>query len=519
MLYNKYKSFGLALLVSLGGFIFGFDASVISGAIGLISTQYALGPLEQGLVVGSPTLGAIIAACVVGYLTDRYGRKKILLLIAFLYAISIVGSALANGYIMLVVCRFIGGLAFASLMVAPLYIAEITPAALRGKYVSFNQLNIVAGFSAAYFSNFWLLSSVDTDASWVVAFSIKEYLWRWMLGLEIAPALIYFFLLFYIPESPRWLILNNRKEEARQLLNKLVPPDEVDEQLLIPQENLDDAHFIKKLRSLFNSRTRFILMVGIVVGIIQQATGVNAIYFYAPTIFEQSGIGTNAAFAQAVWIGVVNIIFTLIAIATIDRFGRKPLMIIGLLGVMVSMGLCGYGFSQAKYQLTAQNIPSVLNESQLESIKPLLNVTYLSDVDFKQALRAYLGSQFAKQYESELLKSATQINSNLILLGILGFVAAFAISLGPVMWVLLSEIFPNNVRGIAIAFVGVMNSFVSFLVQVLFPWQLENMGSTTTFIIYGIFAILGFAFVVRYLPETKGKTLEQLEQSLVNKHF
>jgi sugar porter (SP) family MFS transporter len=518
MNYNKYLSLCLAMVVSLGGFVFGFDASVISGAIAQISQQYSLSALEQGLVVSSPTLGAVLAASAVGYLTDAYGRKKILLSIALLYVVSVLGSAFASGYLMLVVFRFIGGMAFASLMVAPLYIAEITPAALRGKYVSINQLNIMLGFSAAYFSNYWLLSQVSSPAEWAQALNLSDDLWRWMLGLEIIPAALYFVLLFAIPESPRWLILNKRSAEAKKLLVRLFPAAEVDEQLSYGTTHSDSGSFFTKIGSLFSHKTRFILVVGIVVGIIQQATGINAVYFYAPTIFEQSGVGTNAAFAQAIWIGIINIIFTLIAVVCIDRFGRRPLMIVGLVGVMLSMGLCGYGFSQAKYQLTEQNSAAVAPVA-LQQLTPMFNQAYTNDVAFKRDLRMHLGDQLAKQYESELLTAAIKINATVILLGILGFVAAFAVSLGPVMWVLLSEIFPNQVRSVAIAFVGVINSIVSFAVQLFFPWQLEHFGAAITFLIYGVFALVGLAFVVRYLPETKGKSLEQLELSLADKSF
>ncbi|QEY17003.1 MULTISPECIES: sugar porter family MFS transporter [unclassified Cellvibrio] len=519
MAYNKYNSLGLAILVSLGGFVFGFDASVISGTISQISNQYALGSLQQGLVVGAPTLGAIIAACFVGYLIDCYGRKKILLLIAFLYLVSVIGCAFANGYWMLVIFRFIGGLAFASLMVAPVYIAEISPAALRGKYVSINQLNIVLGFSAAYFSNYGLMSLVESKSDLYYSWFTSEQLWRVMLGAELIPALIYFVLLLFIPESPRWLILNNRKQEASILLNRLMLAAEINEQLAVKPDDMHDASLFRKILSLFENKTRFILFVGIVVSIIQQATGVNAVYFYAPTIFEQSGLGTNAAFAQAIWIGIVNVVFTIVAMLVIDRLGRKPLLIVGLVGVVISMGICGYGFSQAKYQLTAENIQHSVEQIEIDKLAPMIDKIYMSDVDFKRDLRLNLGDKLAKEYEPVLLKSATQINVTLILIGIFGFVAAFAVSLGPVMWVLLSEIFPNQVRGVAMAFVGVINSVVSFAVQLFFPWQLENLGAAFTFIIFGAFAVLGLLFVCKYLPETKGKSLEQLEESLSNKHF
>jgi sugar porter (SP) family MFS transporter len=516
--YNKSHSFFLSLIVAFGGFIFGFDASVISGAIGQISNQYNLSPIQQGLVVGAPTLGAIIAASVVGYLSDYFGRKKMLILIAALYLASIVGSACAVNYNMLIAFRFLGGLAFASLMIAPLYIAEVSPASLRGKFVSLNQLNIVIGFSVAYFSNYWFLSFSGTHLASANDLIIKQNLWRWMLGVEALPALIYFLILFVIPETPRWLILNNRKDEAKKLLSSLVPEDEANEQLLQKPEQDHEASFLKKLGELLQPKMRFIMGVGIFIGVIQQVTGVNAIYFYAPTIFEQSGIGTNAAFAQAIWIGIINIAFTLVAIAAIDRFGRRPLMIAGLVGVIVSMGLCGYGFANTTYELTANNLPKSLAAEQLEQVRPMIGLSYDSDVKFKNELKRHIGDSAARQHEGEILQVATKTNPTLILLGIFGFVAAFAVSLGPVMWVMLSEIFPNALRGVAIAFVGVINSIASFAVQLLFPWQLANMGSAMTFIVYGVFALVGLIVVLKYLPETKGKTLEQLETVLMIRH-
>jgi len=516
--YSKSHSFFLSLIVAFGGFIFGFDASVISGAIGQISNQYNLSPIQQGLVVGAPTLGAIIAASVVGYLSDYFGRKKILILIAALYLASIVGSAFAINYNMLVAFRFVGGLAFASLMIAPLYIAEVSPAKLRGKYVSLNQLNIVIGFSVAYFSNYWFLSFSNTDHVLVTQWGIKQNLWRWMLGIEALPSLVYLVILFFVPETPRWLILNNRKEEAKRLLDSLVPEDEANEQLSQPAEKNHEASFFQKIGELFKPQMRFIIAIGIFIGIIQQVTGVNAIYFYAPTIFEQSGIGTNAAFAQAIWIGIINIVFTLVAIAAIDKFGRRPLMIAGLLGVIISMGLCGYGFAHTTYKITANNLPKSLSAEQVEKIRPMIDVSYDSDVKFKHELKRYIGDSAARQYEGEILQVATKTNPTLILSGIFGFVAAFAISLGPVMWVMLSEIFPNAVRGVAIAFVGAINSVASFVVQLFFPWQLANLGSAMTFMVYGIFALIGLIVVWKYLPETKGKTLEQLETALIIRH-
>ena len=249
-------------------------------------------------------------------------------------------------------------------------------------------------------------------------------------------------------------------------------------------------------------------------GILQQATGVNAIYFYAPTIFEQSGIGTNAAFAQAIWVGVINVVFTLISMMAIDRFGRKPLLLVGLAGVVLSMGLCGYGFATATYQLTSEKIATMAPEVDRIKLSALEGVSYGSDVEFKRALAGALGETDSQAHQAELIKAAVTMNPTLILTGILGFVASFALSLGPVMWVLLSEIFPNHMRGLAISTVGFINSGVSFLVQLVFPWELATIGSAATFLIYGAFALVGLVLVHVMVEETKGRSLEQIEDRL-----
>ena len=257
---------------------------------------------------------------------------------------------------------------------------------------------------------------------------------------------------------------------------------------------------------------RLILVIGLVVGVSQQITGVNAVYFYAPSIFEQSGIGQDAAFSQAIWVGIINVVFTIIAMLLIDKLGRKPLMLIGLAGVVISMSIAAYGFHQATYQLTNQSVAKLTNERVQENVAPMIGMTYQSDLAFKKALNDSLGAEVARQYQAELIQAAANINPLLIMIGILGFVASFAVSLGPVMWVLLAEIFPNHLRGVGIAFVGLVNSAVSFTVQFVFPWELANIGTALTFLIYGVFAVIGFALVYKLLPETKGKSLEELEQ-------
>ncbi|NKF51403.1 sugar porter family MFS transporter [Shewanella sp. WXL01] len=450
------SSWVIAFVVSLGGFIFGFDASVISGVIGFVEQEFNLTSWQQGFVVSAPTLGAILANFGAGYFSDRLGRKPVLIIIAILYSISALLSAFAFSYSMLVLARFIGGLAFASLILGPLYIAEISPAAKRGRFVSLNQLNIMIGFSAAYFANYFILKLAQVDVYLLDLVNFKQHIWRWMLGIEAVPAIIYACLLAFVPRSPRWLVLNNRPKEAKQILARMMQPEEAQRQWqeISASQCSEQLPLKLGLSKVFSSKMRMVLTIGLLVGIIQQITGINAVYFYAPTIFEQTGIGKDAAFAQAAMVGVVNLVFTIIAMLLIDRLGRKPLMIIGLIGVTVSMSVCAYGFSQAQY------------------------------------------------------------DPRLILGGILGFVASFAISLGPVMWVLLSEIFPNNIRALGIAVVGVINSVVSYIVQLLFPWQLEYLGASVTFAIYAGFALVGLLLVSRILPETRGVSLEQLEQRL-----
>ncbi len=509
------SSLFIALIVSLGGFVFGFDASVISGVVSFVAIEFNLSDWQQGFVVSSPTLGAVLASLLAGTISDRVGRKKVLITIAFLYVISAIFSALSTSYEMLVTARFIGGLAFASLILAPIYIAEISPPNRRGKMISLNQFNIVIGLSAAYFANYYILNLAQSNLAWVIDLGINDNVWRWMLGLEILPATIFFVALFFIPESPRYLALNGQTEKAKQVLTQLHG------KVMMEQEFAEIEHtghkksagLLISIKELFSKKMHLVLAIGLIIAIVQQITGVNAIYFYAPSIFEQSGVGTNAAFAQAIWVGVINVVFTIVAMVLIDKIGRKPLLVIGLSGIFISMSLCYIGFNNATYKLPADSLAEITINQQ--TLQPLINIEYQSDLEFKQAVTAVLGNKQFKANEAALIQAAININPQLVLIGILGFVASFAVSLGPVMWVLLAEIFPNHLRGIAISFVGVINSAVSFSVQLLFPWQLSNLGTALTFLLYGLFAIIGLALVWWLLPETKNKTLEQIELELV----
>ncbi len=507
------RTITLAAIVALGGFLFGLDASVISGVVGFITPEFGLNEWQVGLVVGAPTLAGIASAIGSGLLSDYLGRKKVLIGLAVLYTVSSAAAALAPNYETLVAARFMGGFAFVSLGIAPMYIAEIAPAERRGLLVSFNQFNIMVGFSAAYFANYFLLHASQGDSSWVQALGIDRHTWRWMLGIGVVPAAVWLVLLFGVPESPRWLAVKGRVDEARAVLAQIRPLARVEAALDEIRKTTSGpvGSLSSRFRQLFKPAMKLPLAIGLIVGIAQQATGINAVYFYAPSIFEQTGVGTNAAFAQAILIGIINLIFTVLAMVLIDRLGRKPLLLIGLTGVIVSTALCGHAFSQARYQLSQESIASLSAEIDPAKLAPLIDVEYSSDLDFKAAVGKAIGVTLLKKHEAHLIQASVKINPYLVLAGILGFVASFALSLGPVMWVLFSEIFPNTIRGIAMAFVGFFNSLASFAVQFLFPWELANLGNAWTFSIYAVFGVVSLILMAWLLPETRGRSLEQLE--------
>jgi MFS family permease len=505
----------VALIVALGGFLMGFDASVISGVVGFIEPEFGLSKIELGWSVASLTLTSTIAMMLAGPISDRLGRRPVLKIAAALFAASAIASAVAPDFISLVVARMLGGFGVgAALIIAPMYIAEIAPPDLRGRMVSFNQLNIVIGISAAYFSNFLILSLGQSDLGWVQALGMDQWAWRWMLGVEALPAIFYFLALFFVPESPRWLIMHHRDEEAMDVMTQVSGRTEAEAELADVHASISAAAGGDRasLRELFQPAMKLVLTIGISIAILQQITGINSVFFYAPMIFEQSGIGTDASFMQAVLVGLVNLVFTVLAILLIDKLGRRPLLGAGLVVIAGCMLLLAWGFGSATYTITPALLDSL---PALEALHPLVGQTFGSDVAFREAVVAAVGADVFAANQSALVGAAIDMNPTLILIGILGFVAGFAISLGPVMWVLFSELFPNRVRGLAISFVGLINSSVSFLVQLVFPWELSRLGNSLTFLIYGLFAIVGLVVVMRLLPETKGRSLEELEAELV----
>ena len=512
---NKTYTIFISFIVALGGFLFGFDAGIISGVMSFAGPEFELTDIQSGWVVSAPTFAAMFAMLFSGRLSDVLGRKKTLIFVALLYAISAILSAIAGSYEMLYVARIIGGIAFgAALIIAPIYIAEISTAENRGKLVSLQQLNIVFGFFAAFLSNYFFNKYNTTEST----FLTDQNVWRWMLGVELFPALFYFVCLFFVPKSPRWLYLKEKFEEAKKVLNQIHGTERGGEEIAAIEKNIDAAKNKSevKIKDLLKPSLRFIVVIGLIIGVLQQITGINAVYFYATSIFKQTGIGSDAAFSSGVLLSTISVVFTFIAIYLIDRMGRRPLLLIGTAGIAISLLLCAYSFNQATYKLSKEKI-NQFNFSDSQKLLPFADTLYTHDVTFKNDIKAVLGNNVFNRNDGAILEAATTINANLILIGILGFIACFAFSLGPVMWVLLSELYPIKYRGLAIGAIGFVNSFVSWFVQQIFPWELSNLGSALSFFLFGAIALVGFFVLLKTLPETKGKSLEELELELVTK--
>lgn len=449
---------GTVLIVALSGFLMGFDGSLFTGAVGIVKQHFGLSTFEVGWTNASQVVSATLAIFLAGPLADRVGRRTVLRVAALLFMIGAMLSSLAQGMIELIAGRLIGGLGIGAVLVAgPMYIAEIAPPALRGRMVTYQQLFIVIGIALAFVSNYLVVHLENFDFAWIAMLHIAEWNWRWMVGIGAVPAVAYLFALLWIPESPRWLAMHGRFDDARRILVRAHGVEIAEAELAELRTALgrETRHEVR-LRDLLAPELRAVLVVGFVVAIFQQITGISSVLAYATVIFERAGAAGDASFMQTVYVGLVNLAFTVLAMLLIDRVGRRPLLLIGLAGMGASLALAAYGFA-----------------------------------------------------------GTGRSHATLVLIGLLGFVASFAMSIGPVMWVLLSEIFPNRVRAIAISCVGLVNSTLCFATQLLFPWQMERFGGAYTFAIYGVFALLGMLLLAKILPETRGRSLEELEESLV----
>ena len=501
---KKSYTIFISLIVAMGGFLLGFDSAVISGAVNGIRTYFEMSDWQLGFSVGCVIFGAMAGNILAGPLSDKFGRKKLLIITAMLFTISALWSATATTYVIFVIARIIGGVGIGgAILIAPIYIAEIAPPKLRGSLVSLNQLNIVLGISVAYFSNYFLIN-------------LEGESWRWMLGVEAIPAIIYFLALFLVPRSPRWIIQKlNQVTIAKNTLVKIGGEEFADTTIGEIQRGIAKKEAKGTFSDFFSKRMKVIIIIAFGLAFFQQITGINAIFYYAPTIFEQAGGSTDASFLQAIVVGLTNVIFTFVAIYLIDKLGRKPLLIIGTSAMAISLSMATLAFNNATYIFNSSTIEKIGNTEIKIALSDLEGATFTSQKQLFTTIETKLNNAQFLEFKQNEVKNFIAINSTLVLVAILLYVAAFAISLGPVMWTILSEIFPGNVKGIAISIVGFFNSLVSYTVTQFFPWELTNLGPTVTFAIYAGMAILSVLFVYKYVIETKGKTLEEVQELLI----
>ena len=438
-------------VATLGGLLFGYDTAVISGAIEPLRQHFGLDAALKGWAAGSALVGCVAGVLVAGPLCDRAGRKVALLVAAVLFLVSAIGTAIPRTFTEFVIYRIVGGagVGIASLT-SPMYIAEISPARSRGKLVSLNQFAIVFGMLLVYFVNYFIAG--HGDESWLVTRG-----WRWMFGSEAVPAFLLLILLFFVPESPRFLCSRGREDQARKILARIDGPAHAESEMAEITAALREEG--GRFRELLRPGLRGVLLLGIALAVLQQVTGINVFLYYAPDIFRAAaGSGTDIALLQTIVVGVVNLLFTVAAILMVDRLGRRPLMLSGAAGMGISLlaiGLASWG----------------------------------------QAIGAWL------------------------LVFVLGYIACFAFSVGPVTWVILSEIFPTKLRGRALGLATFFLWTANFIVSQTFPmmdespWLLERFHHGFPFFLYGSFCVVLVWVVWRFVPETKGRSLEQIEAS------
>ena len=440
----------ICFVATLGGLLFGYDTAVIAGAIGFLRLRFDLSPLMEGWAAASALAGCALGAMLAGVLSDALGRKKVLIACAVLFIISAVGTALPRNVWEFVIYRALGGIGVgAASMTSPMYIAEVSPARIRGRMVSLNQLAIVFGMLAVYFVNYGIANAGDLE--WNVQTG-----WRWMFGSETFPAVALLVFLFFVPESPRWLIQKGRVDEAQHVLTRVNGAQVA----ALEVAAIKDAvrHENASVWQLFAPGMRLALVIGVALAILQQVTGINVFLYFATEIFQRiAGSNMDAALLQTIVVGVVNMSFTVIAIWTVDRLGRKPLMLFGYTGMAISLLALG------------------------------------------------LAAQF-------------QRTEGWVLVFMLTYIAAFALSVGPVTWVILAEIFPTKIRGRAMAIATVCLWSANFVVSQTFPmmdkneWLIERYHHAFPFYLYGGFCLVALVFLLACVPETKNRTLEEIER-------
>ncbi|WCK52332.1 sugar porter family MFS transporter [Aneurinibacillus sp. Ricciae_BoGa-3] len=444
--YEERGSIGfvslIATVAAVGGLLFGYDTAVISGAIRFIQLKFTLGNFMVGWAVACLIIGATIGTGFAGKISDLYGRKKALILAAILFTLGSVFSGLATNFTWFVIARIIGGLGIGiSSVQSPLYIAEIAPAKIRGRLVSLNQLAVVTGIFAVYFLDLGIASR--GNLVWNVSTG-----WRWMLGFGVLPGVLFFILLLLVPESPRWLQLKGREQEAFNILKRIHGESQAQIELKTIKPSSNNGYGL--LKQLFKPGLRHALLIGVVLAVLQQVTGINAIMYYAPEIFKHTGAGQNSSLVETVWVGIINLIFTIVSLWLIDKLGRKFLLLAGTAMMTISLLVIGYAF--------------------------------------------HAGTA-----------------GSWVLIFILLYVASFAVSMGPIVWLVIAEIFPNRVRGTASSIASVALWLADYVVSQTFPVLLNSVGVALTFWIFGILSAFAFFFTLKAVPETKGKSLEEIE--------
>lgn len=503
-----------SLTAAFGGFVFGLDAANISGGLRFISAEFSLNSLQVGNIVGCAIIGVILALFFTGKLCQKYGRKKILIAIALTYSLSTVISSFAINYEMLVLGRFIGGVAFASITVSAMYIGEVAPAKQRGQFVSVNQLLITLGSLVAFIVNYFLVKTMG-NIEWLT----DQNIWRFMLGFEIIPNMIWLALLFTVPESPRWLLSVNQEDEAKTVLNDIVEQEHVNQIISDVkagvQQDASQSAFAQ-LKLLFSQPMRFLVIIAVCYAVVQGATGMNAVLFYAPTVFEQIGMSVENTFLQTILLGAVSVLFTLVAIFFVEKWGRRVLTLLGLLIIALAHASIWYGFDNATYVIDQQSIVMMAEENiDTQPLTPFINKVYANDVALKADLAKVYTQKDLHLITGTIINASININPLFVLFGLFAFLAAFNMSIGPIMWVIFSEIFSSRVRSVALPFAALVQSISSWAIQNFFPWQLENMGAANTFLYYGVIAVIGCIIMSFILPETKGKSIEEIEHELV----
>ena len=449
----------LSVVAALGGFLFGYDTAVISGTIAQVTEQFGLDALQQGWYVGCALIGSIIGVLFAGILSDKFGRKSTMILSAILFSTSAIGCAVSADFNQLVIYRIIGGVGIGVVsIISPLYISEVAVAQYRGRLVSLYQLAVTIGFLGAYLVNYQLLgysmSNPDASTGWWNLIFVSE-VWRGMLGMETLPAIMFFIIIFFIPESPRWLILKGKEEKATNILERIYTSSKEALFQLTETKSVLSSESKSEWKLLLQPGIRKAVIIGVCIAMLGQFMGVNAVLYYGPSIFENAGLSGGDSLFYQVLVGLVNTLTTVLALVIIDKVGRKKLVYYGVSGMVISL---------------------------------ILIATYF------------------------IYGESWGISSIFLLIFFLFYVFCCAVSICAVVFVLLSEMYPTRVRGFAMSIAGFALWIGTYLIGQLTPWMLQNLTPAGTFILFAIMCVPYMLIVWKLVPETTGKSLEEIER-------